>query len=128
MVFVFPFLVLGLLLPLADMAVASFKYISAVQALRAFGQSILYSPPTDFSDTSSWRATAVAKADSSYPVSGLQLICGDGGAVCSASNAADVPKYYSYTTTVTLSPIVLKSMLCPGGNCTISLTYSERFQ
>ena len=54
--------------------------------------------------------------------------------ICSATNpaagASGAPsaKYYSFTTTVTVSPMVLKSVLCPGGNCTYTLAYSERFQ
>jgi len=124
---VFAVLLFCLLFPLADIAIAGFHYISAVQALRAFGQSILYSPPPDLSDMSNWRTTALAKADPSYPISDFQLICGDGAAVCSAANTAN-PKYYSYATTITLSPLILSAMLCNGGNCTIKLSYSERFQ
>jgi hypothetical protein len=129
MLFVFSLLMLSLLLPLADVAIAGFQYISALQALRGFGQSILYSPPTDLSNTSSWTASAIAKADPNYPVSNFQLICGDGGAACSGANLA-WPRYYSYSTTVTLSPLVLNSVLCTsgGGNpCQFTLTYRERF-
>ena len=129
MLFVFFFLMMSVLLPLADVATASFKYISAMQALRAFGQSILYSPPTDLSNTSSWTATAIAKADPNYPVSNFELICGDGNAACSNTNLA-WPRYYSYSTTVTLSPLLLTSVLCTsgGGNpCQFTLTYRERF-
>src|SRR5690349_8309965 len=85
MVFVFGLLTLGFLLPLADVAITGFKYLSAVQALRSFGQSILYSPPIDLSDTTSWTTTAIGKADPKYPVSNFQLICGDGNALCSGT-------------------------------------------
>src|SRR4051812_48576625 len=108
MLFVFGFLMLGLLVPLADVAKAGFQYLSALQALRSFGQSILYSPPIDLSDTSSWVATATAKADTKYPVSNFQLICGV--AACSGANPA-WPRYYSYSTTFTLSPFLLTSVL-----------------
>ena len=40
-------------------------------------------------------------------------------------------KYYSYTTTVTLAPMVLRSVLCTSSNanhCSFTLPYSERFQ
>jgi Flp pilus assembly protein TadG len=125
------FLLFSMLLPLADVAIAGFQYISAVQALRAFGQSILYSQPPDLSNTSSWAATAIAKADSRYPISNFQLICGDDVVVkvCSAANTAN-PKYYSYATTISLSPMTpgMSNVLCNGGNCTITLSYSERFQ
>ena len=129
MVFVFGLLMLGFLLPLADVAKAGFQYLSAVQALRSFGQSILYSPPIDLSDTSSWVATAIAKADTNFPVSNFQLTCGDSNAACSGANTA-MPRYYSYSTTFTLSPLVLQSVLCTGGgsnSCTLTLSYRERF-
>jgi hypothetical protein len=129
MPFVFSVLVLAFLLPLADMGIAGFKYLSALQALRSFGQSILYSPPIDLSDTSSWVATATAKADTNYPVSNFQVICGGSNAACSGANTA-IPRYYAYSTTITLSPLVLSSVLCTGGggsSCTITLSYRERF-
>lgn len=126
------FLMLIVLLPLADIAVAGFKFISARQALRNFGQSILYSPPPDVTSTSSWSSAAVAKADSHYPIPNVQLICGDGNAVCDSTNSApSKPKYYVYTTTITLAPIVSKLVLCKSTNtnpCSFTLTYSERFQ
>ncbi|MBR0690085.1 hypothetical protein JQ594_29540 [Bradyrhizobium manausense] len=127
MPFIYIFLILSLLFPLADVAVASFQYISAWQALRAFGQSIQYSPPPDVTNSATWASTSIAKADSSYPISNFKLICGDSSAVCSSGNTAS-PMYYSYSTSITLAPIVLKSVLCVGGNCTYTLAYSERFQ
>lgn len=127
MPFVYILLIVSVLLPLTDMFVAGFKYISAWQALRAFGQSIQYSPPADVTSSSTWASTALAKADSTFPISNLKLICGDGNAVCAAGNTAS-PKYYSYSTSYTLAPLVLKAVLCPGGNCTYTLPYSERFQ
>jgi len=132
MLFVYPFLMFSLLLPLADVAIAGFQFISAREALRAFGQSIQYSPPADVTNASSWASSMVANADPRYPISNLQVICGESGAVCSASNtqtATGTPavKYYSYTTSITLAPIVLTSVLC-SSSCTITLPYSERFQ
>jgi len=126
------FVIIGLLLPLADVAIAGFKYISAQEALRGFGQSIQYSPPSDFTDTSSWASSALAKADSRFPIPAIQLICGDSKSACSSTNTAS-PKYYSYTTTVTLTPILalMKPLLCTSGNadpCSFTLFYSERFQ
>lgn len=127
MPFVYFFLMFSLLLPLADVAIAGFQYISAWQALRAFGQSIQYSPPPDVTSASAWATTAIAKADPRFPISSIQLVCGDSNVACSATNTAS-PKSYSYTTTVTLAPMVLKPVLCTGGNCTVTLRYSERFQ
>ena len=130
MPFVVFFLMASLFLPLADVAIAGFKFISGWQALRGFGQSIQYSPPPDLTNTTDWATAARAKADSRYLIPSIQVICGDGGAACSATNTG-IPKYYSYTTTVTLSPLVLRSVLCTSGvgdGCTFTLRYSQRFQ
>ncbi|MCP1834192.1 hypothetical protein J2R76_002529 [Bradyrhizobium sp. USDA 4532] len=132
MPFVYAVVIFIMLLPLADLAVAGFRYISAWEALRAVGQAVQYSPPSDFTDTSSWVSKTSNKADPAYPIpkTSIQLICGDSGAVCSAANTIS-PKYYSYTTTVTLSPIILRSVLCTSGAadpCTFTLSYSQRFQ
>lgn len=123
---VYLFLLITLFFPLADVAIAGFQFTSAWGALRGFGQSIQYSPPTDLADTSSWTSSALAKADSKHPIFNFKLVCGDGGALCSSANIAS-PKYYSYQTTVTLAPLLLKTVLC-NPSCTFTLSYSERFQ
>lgn len=135
MPFVYIFMIFSLLLPLADLAIAGFQFISAWEALRGFGQSIQYSPPPDVTDASSWTSNAIKKADPKYPISNFQLICGDANIVCSATNpdSSDPakPKYYVYSTSITLAPMVLKSALCTSANgnpCTFTLPYSERFQ
>ncbi|WP_245452762.1 hypothetical protein [Bradyrhizobium sp. C9] len=129
---VYIFLLLVILLPLADLAIAGFQYISAFAALRGFGQAILYSPPPDVTNASSWASAALAKADSRYPIPSIQLICGDNNAVCASGNSdPTLAKWYVYSTTVTLSPMVLRSVLCTSGNtnpCSFTLFYSERFQ
>ncbi|WFU38802.1 hypothetical protein QA640_30955 [Bradyrhizobium sp. CB82] len=133
MVFVYGLMMFSLFLPLADVAIAGFRYISAWEALRGFGQLIQYAPPPNLADpssVSSWSTSARAKADPSYPIPSIQLICGDSNAVCSSTNTAS-PKYYLYTTTVTMAPLVLRSVLCTSTNtnpCTFTLSYSERFQ
>jgi len=125
--FVWLFLAMSLLLPLADVAAAGFRYISAWGALRNFGQSIQYDPPPDVANASGWTSSKLAKADPRFPISNLQVICGN--AVCSSgNNALASVKYYSYTTTVTLSPMVLRSVLCSANPCSFTLSYSERFQ
>jgi hypothetical protein len=126
---VYLFLGAFLLLPLADAAAAGFQYISAWQALRAFGQSIQYATPPDVTAPSGWEST-LPTAVAGYPISNLQLFCGDTNSVCSATNIAS-PKYYSFTTTVTVAPIVLTPVLCTSSNanpCSFTLSYSERFQ
>jgi hypothetical protein len=126
------FMMMSLLLPLADTAIAGFQYISAWQALRAFGQYIQYNWPPDvtaWSATGGWASTLPTTV-AGYPIRNLQVVCGDTSLACSASNIAS-PKYYSYATTVTLSPMVLKSLLCTSGNpnpCSFTIPYSERFQ
>jgi hypothetical protein len=127
MLFVFGFMILSLLLPLADVAIAGFQYVSAWEALRAFGQSIQYAPPPDVTSASSWTSSALAKAVPGFPISNFQLVCGDTKSVCSTTNTVS-PKYYSYTTTVTLNPMVLRSALCTSNPCTYTLPHSERFQ
>jgi hypothetical protein len=127
---VYIFMVASLLMPLADVAAAGFQFISAWAALRGFGQYLQYNPPPDVTNASSWASSALAKADPSFPITSIQLLCGNSNAACSAGNLG-LPKYYSYTTTVTLAPLVLRSVLCTSGNanpCAFTLPYSERFQ
>jgi Flp pilus assembly protein TadG len=135
MVIVWGFLVLGLFLPLADLAIAGFQFISAREALRAFGQLIQYSPPPDVTNPSTWATAMVAKADPSYPIPSIEIVCGDTLTVPppACSDATLTPKYYSYTTSVTLAPLtpLLNRLLCTSGAanpCTITIAYSERFQ
>jgi len=126
------FMTMSLLLPLADVAIAGFQFISAWGALRAFGQYVQLHPPPDVTNTSSWTSTLPTTV-AGYGISNVQVLCGDtnAGAVCSSSNVTLPTKYYSYTTTVTLSPMVLGPVLCTSGNanpCSFTLPYSERFQ
>ncbi|WP_143201503.1 hypothetical protein [Bradyrhizobium sp. NAS96.2] len=127
MPFIFAFLFLVILLPLVDLALAGFNYISAYAALRGFGQYLQYNQPTDVTSTSTWLTTvrSRANADPRYPISDPTIICGDNQTGC--SDASLSPKYYSFTTTVTLAPMVLGYALC-SNSCTYTLSYSERFQ
>ncbi|UGY22022.1 hypothetical protein HU675_0028950 [Bradyrhizobium septentrionale] len=124
------FLMLLILLPLADIAIAGFQYISARQALRNFGQYLMYNPPPDVTDLSqgSWLTTAQSKGafDSRYPMSSPQVLCNNS----TCTDPKVIPKSYSYSTTITITPIVLKSVLCGTGanGCTFTVPYSERFQ
>jgi Flp pilus assembly protein TadG len=130
MVLVYPVLILSLLLPLADVAAAGFQFISAWQALRDFGQYLQYNPPPDVTNASTWTSTALAKTDANFPIAAINLLCGASNAACSAANNG-TPMSYSYSTTVTLAPLVLKSVLCTSSAtnpCTFTLPYSERFQ
>jgi hypothetical protein len=132
-IIVYLFMVMSLLLPLADVAIAGFQFISAWGALRAFGQYTQYNPPPDVTNTSGWVST-LPPTVAGYPINNVQVLCGNtnAGAVCSSTNVTTSPtKYYSYTTTVTVSPMVLRAVLCTSGNtnpCSFTLPYSERFQ
>ena len=77
------FLMMSLLLPLADVAAAGFQFISAWEALRGFGQSIQYDQPPDFTNASGWTSSKLAKADPRFPIQQFQLVCGDTNLVCS---------------------------------------------
>ena len=119
-IIVYFFMLTSLLLPLADIAIAGFQFVSAWGALRAFGQYAQYRSAQDVA------STTVA----GYPISNLRVVCGDTNLDCSPSNTLP-PKYYSYTTTVTVAPIVLTAVLCTSANanpCSFTLSYSERFQ
>ncbi|WP_456686372.1 hypothetical protein, partial [Bradyrhizobium sp. P5_C11_2] len=129
MMFVYIILVSTLLMPLADVAAAGFRFVSAWEALRAFGQKIQYSPPPDVTAWAGWKS-ALPTSVSGYPINNLQVVCSDSMAACSAGNSGS-PKHYTYTTTVTVAPIVLRSVICRSGNanpCSFTLAYAERFQ
>jgi hypothetical protein len=126
MIIVYLFMVTSLLLPLADVAAAGLRYLSAWEALRAFGQYVQYNNPPDPTSPATW-ASGLQKTISGYTIGNIQVMCGDANAVCSSGNITSTPKYFAFSTTVTLAPIVLRSVLCPS-SCTYTLTYSERFQ
>lgn len=123
-IIVYVFLVSGLLMPLADVAAAGFRFISAWAALRSFGQYIQYNNPPDPTNPGTWES-ALQTTVQGFTIGNLQVMCGS--SPCSSSNVVSIPKYFTFTTTVTLDPIVLKSVLCPS-SCTYTLSYSERFQ
>jgi hypothetical protein len=132
---VYVFLVSGLFMPLADAAAAGFQFISAWGALRSFGQYIQYNNPPDPTNPGTWQS-ALQTTVGGYTIGNLQVRCGDASAVCSSANmtmtladgsVVPAPKYFTFTTTLTLDPIVLRSVLCPS-SCTYTLSYSERFQ
>ncbi len=123
MLFVFAFMMFSLLLPLADVAVAGFRFISAHQALRDMGQRTQYSTPdaTDPTSISTWQSSLPTTIDG-YTISAA-IKCGDAGTAAPCAGT-DFPKYYTFQTSFTLSPIVLGSVLCS----TCRVNYSQRFQ
>jgi hypothetical protein len=127
-IIVYLFMVTSLVLPLADVAAAGVRYISAWAALRSFGQYLQYNQPTDVTNASAW-LSGLQKTVGRYTISNIQVLCGDtgAGAACTSANDTLPTKYYSFTTSFTLSPILLKSALCPS-SCTYTLTSTERFQ
>jgi len=121
---VYVFLVAFLLMPIADVAAAGFQFISGWAALRGFGQYIQYNNPPDPANPGTWES-ALQKKVAGYTISNLQVMCGT--AACNSGNVTLPPKYFTFSTTVTLAPIVLRSVLCPN-SCTFTLPYSERIQ
>jgi hypothetical protein len=117
------FLMFGLLLPLTDLAIGGFKFISAYQALRDMGQRTQYSTPdaTDPTSITNWQSSLPTTVDG-YTISAT-VYCGDPGTVAPCAGAT-WPKYYIFQTSFTLSPMVLGSVLC--STCTVN--YSQRFQ
>ena len=120
---VYAFMMFILLLPLADVAIAGFKFISAYQALRDMGQRTQYSTPdaTDPASISTWQSSLPTTVDG-YTVSAT-VRCGDAGTAPPCAGTT-FPKYYTFQTSFSLSPIVLGSVLC--STCTVN--YSQRFQ
>jgi Flp pilus assembly protein TadG len=119
------FLMFGLLLPLADVAIAGFQYISAYQALRDLGQRTQYSPPSDVTSSASmtsW-ANSLPASVGNYAIT-AQVYCGAPGTLAPCASGATGPKYYTFTTSFSLSPLVLGKLLC--STCTVN--YSLPFQ
>jgi hypothetical protein len=103
MLIVYAFMAIFVFLPAADLAVASFQFISAWEALRGFGEYVQYNQPPDPTNPSAWW-TGLNKTVGTYTISPVSggVICGETGHACATGNVAS-PKYYSYTTTLTLS-------------------------
>jgi len=122
---VYAFMLFSLLLPLADLGIAGFKFISAYQALRDMGQRTQFSPPGDVTSSASITAwqTSLPKTVDGYSVS-AQVYCGNPGTLAPCASGATLPKYYTFTASFTLSPMVLASVLC--STCTVN--YSHPFQ
>jgi len=132
MLIVYLFMMMSLLLPLSDLARFGFQFISAWEALRAFGQYVQYNPPADVANTFVWSSGLPASV-AGFPINNVMIFCGGSGAdaACTAGNMTLPTKYYSYTTIVTLTPMVLAPVLCTSGNanpCSFTLLYSARFQ
>ncbi|WP_314962154.1 hypothetical protein [Bradyrhizobium cosmicum] len=122
--FVYALIVAFLLTPLADVAAAGFRFIAGWSALRSFGQYIQYKNPPDPANPGTW-SSGLQKNVAGYTISNIQVWCGS--SVCSSGNLTQIPKYFTFSTTVTLAPIVWRPVLCPN-SCTYTLSYSERFQ
>jgi hypothetical protein len=126
------FLMISLLLPLADLAITGFKFTFAYQALRNMGQLTQnmgqltrYYPPADVTSSASitgWQ-NSLPKTVDGYLVS-AQVYCGDPGTPAPCASGTILPKYYTFSTSFTLSPMVLGRFLC--STCTVK--YSQRFQ
>lgn len=129
--FVFGFLFLAILLPLVDLGIFGFEYISAYSALRNVGEYIQYHPPADLTSPGTWVSSLPSSLTSvdGYTISSIQVLCSGGAtpATCSSGNTA-VPAFYSFTTSFTLNPMVLRRVLCSNPACSFTLNFTERFQ
>src|SRR6185312_4884043 len=94
--FILGFLVLSLLMPVADLAIAGFKLIFGYEALRNAGQYMQYHTPPDVTNLSSWRSSlpSTVTAQPGYPIAtgSIQVLCGDLSSVCTAATANLTPK------------------------------------
>jgi len=122
------FMTMGLLLPLSDLAIAGFKFIAAQQALRDMAQRTQYNPPADVTTSSgigSW-TSSLPTTVAGFPIT-AKVYCGNPGtlAPCAPDPPGTAsPKYYTFSTSFTLSPMVLGSYLCS----TCAAKYSQPFQ
>jgi hypothetical protein len=128
-----------LLLPLADLAIAGFQFISAHQALRDMAQRTLYNPPADVTTPTgiaNWTNSLPATVDG-YTVT-AQVYCFNPvtlkftPAPCASDPPGTAsPKYYAFLTSFTLSPMTpwlgsAFSSICPNSTCPVN--YSQPFQ
>jgi hypothetical protein len=109
---------IGLSLPVADVASVAVRSIAAYQTLRGLGAYAQFHPPPDVTNTAGWTLPAVP----GFTVT-AQVLCGDAATACTSN--ASFPKWVSLATTVTVSTQVLGLCRPPGG-CRI--VHTERFQ
>lgn len=127
---IFGFMMLTIFLPMADLAIVGFQYISAYQALRDVGQWAQYHTPPDVTiwNSGTWYSSLPTTAGG-YSVSLTSVICGDAGVDCSSGGASPpTPRYYVFQTSFQYSPLILATALGCKPTCTYTLTYSERFE
>jgi hypothetical protein len=122
--FVYALIVAFLLMPLADVAAAGFRFVAGWSALRSFGQYVQYRNPLRADGSVNW-GTGLQTTVNGYTISNIQVWCGS--SLCSSGNLTQIPKYFKFSTTVTLAPIVWRPVLCPN-SCTYTLSHTERFQ
>ncbi len=133
MLIVYSFMIVALLLPLGDMSISAIRFISAWQGLRAFTHYVQFNPPSDVTNTTTW-ITKLPTNVSGFAIQNFKIKCGDQvtGVDCTASNVTTLPvKYFQFSTSITLTPMILRSVLCTSANsnpCTFTLPYSGRFQ
>src|SRR4029079_19780934 len=89
-IIVYFFMCFSLMMPLADVALAGFQYISAWHALRSFGQYVQYSNTTDPTSPGSW-SSGLQTTISGFTIGNIQVKCGDADAVCSSGNVTLTP-------------------------------------
>jgi len=108
----------GLLLPISDLVIAALQYIGAYQAERDLGAYAQYHTGAINTAGTPWTVTLPTIAG--YTIT-TDVMCGSTSTVC--SNGTLSPKWFRFSTTITLTPKFLTAL---SGNYTIY--YSERFQ
>lgn len=126
MPFVWLFLWVVFLVPLADLALFCFQFISAYEAVRNVGQYAQYTVPSDVTTANASGGWASSLPSTGYSIT-AQVYCGDANDLCDSSHTSN-PKYYLFSTSFTAAPMVLRSVLCTSNPCTYTLTYTERFE
>ena len=89
---------------------AGLRFVAGWSALRSFGQYIQYRNPLGADGTVNW-GTGFQTTVNGFTISNIQVWCGS--SLCSSGNLTQIPKYFKFTTTVTLAPIVWRPVLCP---------------
>jgi hypothetical protein len=112
----------GLFLPLVDFSILGFQFLFGWQALRNFGQYVQYNSPGNV--VASWPSWKVPTQLDGYPIANFKVFCGAN--LCSSGNTG-TPRYYSYTTTVTWSPMTPGLNQLFGCPCSYPLPYSSPF-
>jgi hypothetical protein len=105
----------GLFLPLSDLAIAAIQYVGAYQGLRDLGAYAQYHAPADVTDLTAWTLPTIT----GYTIN-TTIMCGT--LACSSTNTVS-PQWFVFSTNIRLTPMFLTALAG-----TYTVVYSERFQ